>query len=423
MKIQPLKGTRDFYPKDMAKLNYIFKIWRKVAERYGYQEFDGPMLEPIDLWTAKSGSEIPEQMYRFTDKGNREVAIRPELTPTLARMVAQSQKELSKPIKWYSIPRCWRYESPQSGRLREFFQFNLDALGVESMKADAEVIATAIDIMLELGCTDNDFYVRISNRKLMLSILLSLGIKEEGISNVCRVIDKIDKVSEDDFKSMLKEASLTDKQIKALTKILEADNLKDLEKLKLDEEGKGALKQTAELFKFLEAYGFKKYYRLDLSIMRGLDYYTSTVFEVFDKTKEFRAIAGGGRYDDLVNVFGGERCPGIGYGMGDVVLGLFLNKLNKLPDFGKEVDFYIAAVKEEQADTAMNLAQKLRKKYTVETDIMERKLMKQFEYADKIKAKKVIVIGEKELKEKKVVLKDMVSGKETQIPLDDVDQL
>lgn len=418
MNVQGLKGTRDFYPESMRTLNYIFSKWKSAALKFGYQEIDGPLLEPIELWTLKSGNEIPEQMYRFKDKGGREVAIRPELTPTIARMVAQKQRELPKPIKWFSIPRCWRYEAPQSGRLREFFQFNMDCLGTTSMLTDAEVIATAVEIMTSFGCGKKDFFVRLNNRKLLTSLFLSTGIKQKQLQEVCRLIDKKCKLRKGDFELAMKGMKATGKQIEQIKDILEYDSLDDVDTNKLDESGKKGYDEVKELLKYLNDLGISDFVKLDFTIMRGFDYYTSTVFEVFDASYEFRAIAGGGRYEDLVKDFGGEPCPGVGYGMGDVVLELFLRKLGKMPELKREVDFYVAPINKEVLGKALEIANTLRERYSVEVDLMEKNLRKQFEYADTIGAKKIVIVGPKDLEGKKTTVREMSSGKEEKIALD-----
>jgi histidyl-tRNA synthetase len=395
MKIEPVRGTRDFYPEDKFVQNYIFDIWKKVCEKYGYQDYDGPMLEPAKLWQMKSGAEIPEQMYTLKDKSDRILAVRPELTPTLARMVAAKQREMAKPIRLYSIARCWRYEAPQSGRLREFFQLNVDILGNESMQLDAEVIANAVDIAKAFGLTEKDFYVRLGNRKLIQSLILSTGVSNDKLQEVSRLIDKIDKIGEKEFISECRKIS-ADGQ-----KILDALKM-PIEKIRLDDEkGKEGLAEIKELVKFLKFYSIEKYVEVDLTIMRGFDYYTSTVFELFDRSKEHRAIAGGGRYDDLVSDFGGERLPGIGYGMGDVVLELFLRSKNRMPKYESKTDYFIAVMDDSVIDYAISVANELRKKHNVVIEVMGRQLKKQIEYAKKIGAKKLIVIGENEKKSKK----------------------
>jgi len=418
MKVRPLRGTRDFYPENKRLLNYFFEVWRTVAEKFGYEDFDGPLLEPAQLWTLKSGAEIPEQMYVFEDKSGKKVAIRPELTPTLARMVAARQKQLVKPIKWYSIPRCWRYEAPQSGRLREFFQFNLDCLGTESMMADAEVIATAVEIMKKFGCTEKDFYIRLSNRRLAESLMLQAGVKKSSLKEVCRIIDKKDKVKPEEFMEMLNDVA--GKSAEALLDMLNNKSIDSIDYNSLPEEGKKGFDELKELLKCLDDFGISSFIKVDFSIMRGFDYYTSTVFEVFDSSREFRAIAGGGRYEDLVKDFGGEPCPGVGYGMGDVVLELFLRKLGKLPELKKELDYFVAPVNKEVVSDAIKVAVKLREKYNAEVDLMGRSLRKQLDYANAVNAKRVVIAGKKDLSKGGVTVRDMSSGKEEFVKLEDL---
>jgi histidyl-tRNA synthetase len=408
MKVKNLRGTRDFYPPLKRKLNYIFSIWKTVGEKYGYEDMDGPLLEPADLWRLKSGAEIPDQMYVFTDKGGREVAVRPELTPSVARMVAQKQKELSKPIKWYSIGRFWRYERAQAGRLREFYQLNLDCLGPESMLADAEVISTSIAIMRGLGCTKEEFYVRLSNRNLMKSLLLKvIRIKEDQLIPVSRLIDKREKIGDKGFIAALKDVGLNATQAKYLLKMLEKNDISKIKGSSLDAEGKKGLKDLKELLSYLDSYGYGDYCEVDLSIMRGFDYYTSTVFEVFDRSGEFRALAGGGRYEDLVKDFGGDKCAGVGYGMGDVVLALFLEKLDRMPKLRKRINYYIAPLTDKAGPVALKIASVLRMMSNVEVGLDSGSLKKQLKYANSIGAEKVIIIGEKDLKNNKVTVKDM----------------
>ncbi len=394
-----MKGFKDYYPEEKRIQNYIFDKWKSIAEKYCFEEIDGPILEPVELY-QKSGQEIPEQMYVLTDKSDRKLALRPELTPTVARMISQNPN-IRKPLKWYSIGPFFRYEQPQFGRERQFFQFNMDILGARSMKADAEIITTAVKLMQSFGFTKKDFYIRISNRKLIQALLLELGIKQDSLKEIYRLIDKLCKISKKDFELTLKEKGLTQKQISSLLKLLE---IKDLSKIKINNQGLDELK---ELFNYLKQYNILEFCRLDLSIMRGLDYYTSTVFEVFDSSRELRAIAGGGRYDELA-----KNCPGVGYAMGDVVLELFLKNKNKLPVLDRKIDFYIAAVNKNAEKESIKIAETLRKSYSVEIDLLERNLTKQLEYANSIKAEKVIILGPDEIKKKKLKIKDMKTGKE-----------
>ncbi len=410
MKIEKTKGTKDFYPKDKAIQNYLFNTWKSTALKFGYEEIEAPILEPLELYTEKSGQEIVEQMYVLEDKSGRKLALRPELTPSIARMIAQD-KSLQKPLRWFSTPYCFRYERQQLGRSRQFSQFNVDLLGLKTMKADAEIIAITAETMKAFNCTEKEFAIGINNRKLINSIIDNLKIKDKDY--LYKLIDKKSKMSEEEFTKGLKEIKLTNDQIKSLNKLFSIKNIDELKYFKYDED---AFKEIKELFSLLKAYDVLKYCKLDLTIVRGLDYYTSTVFEVYDVEKEFRAIAGGGRYDNLVDIFGGEPCPGIGFGMGDVVLELFLTKLNKIPELNKQIDFFIATINVDKE--AVEVAAKLRKKFNVELNLTDKNIKKQLDYANSIKAKNVLIIGEEEVKKKKVTLKDMKTGKESLISID-----
>lgn len=413
--IKKQKGTRDFYPEQKRIQNYIFKIWKKVAESYGYEEMDGPILESQELY-QKSGQEIPEQMYTLTDKSGRKLALRPEFTPTIARMITQNPT-LTKPIKWYSIPRCLRYESPQKGRAREFFQLNIDCLGTNNPQAYTEVLVTLIKIMQEFGI-ENEVTLRINNRKLMNSIFEYLKIKKQ--KELFNIIDKKNKLKPKDFKLALKDLKLTDRQIFDLLKFLSYKKPTDFNKYKLNSEGKQALEELKELFSLLKIHNIEKYCELDLAIVRGISYYTGLVFELTDKDMEFRAIAGGGVYENLIKDTSKKEIPGIGYGMGDIILELLLKKLDKLPKLNKEIDYYIAPINEKLNSEAIKISEKLREKYKVEIDLMNRNLKKQLNYADSINAKKVIIIGEKDLKERKITIKDMLTGKEEKVDINSI---
>lgn len=388
-----MKGFRDFYPEDKRIQNYIFRVWRQVAEKFGYSDVEGPILEDVGLYN-KSGEELPEQMYVFKDKGGRKVAIRPELTPTVARMVGG--KSLSKPVKWYSIGRFLRYEAPQSGRLREFYQLNIDCFGSESMKVEAELIASAVLIMKDFGLSSKDFFIRISNRKLFNDILKKIGISK-NFKDVARIVDKICRYKKQDIIDELKTKNVSEKQAKELLRFF---SIKDIDKVDIRSEGFNELK---ELFGYLKSYGVLKYCKLDLSIVRGLDYYTGTVFEVFDASGKYRALAGGGRYDLLAKGY-----PAVGYSFGDVVLELFLKDKKKIPKLVKDIDYYVAPVSDEYYSKALKILSKLREKNSAEIDLTGRKLSKQLDYANKIFAKNVVIIGS----DKKVTIKNMKTGKE-----------
>ncbi len=400
-KISALKGTRDFYPELRFQQNYVFDMWKKISKRFGYEEYDGPLLEPAILWEMKSGTEIFDQMYVFEDKAKRKIAVRPELTPILARMVAQ--KTLPKPIKWFSIGRFWRYENPQKGRLREFYQFNIDCLGSESFKADAEIILTLYDLAKAFKIDDLT-YVRLSNRKILTGLLDSFGVS--NYSEILRVIDKYDKLSRDDFIEALKNINFT--KIKELLNFLQSDidQLSNM-KGKINETFDKGVQELLEVVSYLKP-NAREFIRFDPKIVRGLDYYTSTVFELFDKSRKYRAIAGGGRYDDLVSLFNAPKTPGVGYAMGDAVILEFLKENNLLPEYNPDIQIFIT-----NSESSFELAEELRKHFNVEVEVMNRSLKSQLKYASK-KSIPIVILSEYS-NEKIVKIKDMRNSEEKEI--------
>lgn len=414
MKIQKYKGFRDFYPEDMLIQNHIFDTWKKVANQFGFKEIETPIIEPIELFTAKSGEEIRSQLYNFKDKGDKEVTLRPETTPSVARLVVQKQKELKKPIKWFSVSQCFRYEQPQAGRLRNFVQFNADTLGLETPVADAENIALATNILINFGLNEKDFYIRLSHRKLINSIFDKLKI--EKAQEVFRLIDKKEKISEKDFIQGLKDLGLNEKQLNGVNKLFSINSIETLQNSGLEYDT-DAFENINSIIGYLNDFGLGKYIQIDLGVVRGFDYYTGVVFELFDRSGKFRALAGGGRYDDLVSVFEGERCPGIGFGMGDVVLALFLEKKGLLKHIEVNTDYFIGIIGDTQ-NTAIKLANKLRAKgHSVEIELGKKNVKKQMNYANGINAKNVIIIGSNEVEAGVVKVKEMESGEETEMKL------
>jgi histidyl-tRNA synthetase len=319
-KINSVKGTRDFYPEQMRVRNWLYQKMRKVSEAFGYEEYEGPFLETIDLYAAKSGDElVKEQAFTFQDRGGDWITLRPELTPTLARMVAQKQSQLVFPLKWWSFGPMWRYERPQKGRSREFFQWNIDLIGAETPAVDAELVAIGAMFLQEVGLKPDQVQILVNNRRLMDDELAKLNIKPEEKSSIYRLIDRKDKMKLDDWREYAKEVGLNNSQLQSLELMLQNQEL---------------WKKSEELtcfFQTIEAYGFSEYVRFSPEIIRGLDYYTGTVFEARDKDGEFRAILGGGRYDNLVEDVGGDRLSGVGFAMGDVVVSLVLQKYDCLP--------------------------------------------------------------------------------------------
>lgn len=415
-KFQSLKGFRDFYPEEMAARRKVVDTIYEVVRRYGFREVDTPSVESIELFRVKSGEEIVQQTFSFRDKAEREITLIPELTPTVARMVVERAKTLRRPIKWFSMPKMWRYEEPQSGRLREFYQLNVDIYGVTGAEADAEVLAAGIDLMLKLGLV-GEFVFKISDRRLMQGALEGLGIMDPG--PVFAAIDKRWKVTAGEFKKLLYDAGLDDLQAGELIGILDSrgpivEALPQLKsKLAKNDLTLAGIQGLERLAGLMEMYGMAGYCELDPSVIRGLAYYTGIVFECYDTRGELRAIFGGGRYDRIVGLFGGEEMPAVGFGMGDAVLEILMRRAGVWPQEAINTDYYILATKPEFRETEIFLAQSLREKgCVVEFDLQGRNFSNQMKYANSIGAKTVLILGEREMAEGKVTVKDMSSGEQ-----------
>ncbi len=406
-----VKGMRDYYPELMAKLNHIFNVWRKTALAYGFEEYDGPILETLELYRLKSGDEIVKQLYNFTDKGGRELALRPELTPTLARMVSKVYNEIQKPIKWFSIPRCLRYEKPQKGRLREFFQFNIDIIGEKDELADAEVIAVAVDSLKNLGLTANDFIVKINNRDFVSSFFNRYNIDEKNIFKIYKIIDNARKVPQSVTDEAIRSLSLNSEQIDGVYKYLSIRSIDDDSFLNENSEGSNSL---LRLFEMIGKMGLENYCIFDPTIVRGLDYYTGTVFEIYDRSEKMRAICGGGRYNRLLQEFLGKEVPACGFGMGDVVLGEILDSKGLLPPYSKSIDYFLARISDEELGIMLRVASALRRDgKRVEYVYRNQPVKKQMAKASKLGARYVLIFGPDEVRNGMVKLKDMETGEET----------
>jgi histidyl-tRNA synthetase len=417
LSLEPYKGTRDFYPQDQFIQNYIFGVWRKVAEKYGYLEYGASILEESELYRAKSGDEIvEEQTYTFTDRGGRDVTIRPEMTPTVARMVAQRRRELNFPLRWYSIPNLFRYERPQRGRLREHWQLNVDMFGVDSIEADVEIISVAYDIMKAFGAKDQDFEIRVNNRKLMNHIMEEhIKVTPEQSIKASKLIDKMNKMEYRAFSDAMKEL-LADKS-ELLLEVLHTKELDDLAKKLSENEGLTALQG---LINKIKNNGITNIV-FDPAITRGFDYYTGTVFEMYDVNPvNPRTIFGGGRYDDLVGIFGVEKVSGIGFGWGDVTTRDFLETYNLLPEYEPPVKLYICHL-EGYIEAANQLASELRAQgLDVAVDLTNRKVSAQVKSADKENIPFVLVVGEEEVKSGKYKVKSLKHSTEHLVSKDDV---
>lgn len=421
MQYQPVKGTEDFYPEKKAVQSAIFDKWRDAARSFGFQEVESPAMETLSLLTAKSGEEMKTQLFTLEKKGAEDLALRFDLTVPFTRMFVTKQKALPKPVKWFGVSRMWRYEAPQKGRFREFYQMSVELFGSEKPEADAEIINLAILSLRKFGLDEFDFMVKINNRKLLEGLLLQAGVAKEKIEDVTRVIDKKTKVTEDDFTKQLLDVGLNQEQADNIKKIVALqgaakDIVPQLKKMKLGVEAEAGLADLEKVLAFVDA----KYVVIDLSLARGLAYYTGTVFEVADRAGKFRAIAGGGRYDNLVELFGGEPCPSVGFAIGDKTLWLLLEEKGKLPQPALGPEYFVIAVNDEVRKDVAKIVGRLRSRTSADYDLLGRKLSKQLEYANTIGARKVIVIGDKEIQAGKAKVKDMATGKETDVTLSEL---
>ena len=409
--IQPVRGTRDFYPEDMAFRQWLNNQIRKASEQFGYQEYDGPFLERLELYAAKSGDElVKEQSYVFSDRSGSMIALRPELTPSLARMVAQRGKGLTLPLRWWSFGPFWRYERKQKGRSREFFQWNIDLIGVNSPEADAELVAVAATLFRNVGLTADMIRIKVNNRRLAEKQLQSIGIQGELLSTTFRLIDRQDRMAPETWKSYALESGLTEDQITGLIKVLS-----DLEAWKSSPE-------MIQYFKAANALGVEEYLDYDPTVIRGLDYYTGTVYEARDVKGNHRSILGGGRYDDLVSVVGGDLIPATGFAMGDIVFGLVLDENGIKPDLRVSPAEVLITTFEESSESALlQIATELRADgYRVEWYPQPARLQRQLKYADRNKIPLAVIMGPDEMESGQVSLKNMASGEQETFALSEL---
>ncbi len=420
------KGVRDFYPEDMFIQNHIFKTWKETVEKFGYVEYSASLLEPAELYRAKSGEEIiTNETYTFTDRGNREVTLRPEMTPTVARMVAARSQELAFPLRWYSIPNLFRYEKPQRGRLREHWQLNVDLFGVDSSEADTEIITIAHQIMKNFGAHDADFVIKINSRKILTDLYTYFKLDSEQSHTLSKIIDKKLKITPDAFLDSV-EAILGEKAPELIALLSSNETLLTL----LGEKNLHS-KELIELIEKLQSIGIANIV-FDPTLMRGFDYYTGTVFEVFDANPDNpRSVFGGGRYDDLLDIFGAKKVPAVGFGAGDVTARDFLESHNLLPKYTPSAQVYIATLSSEFTDHARTLAEKLRTKdetknkqgLNVAIDLSGKKVGDQIKIVHKHNIPFVIVVGEDEVKTSEYPLKNMQTGEEVKVKAEEVENV
>ena len=419
MQGKALPGFRDFYPEDLTLRNHIFATWRSVAARYGFEEYDGPPLEALDLYTRKSGEEIEQQLYSFRDKGDRDVALRPEMTPTLARMVAARGQALKKPIRWFSIPQLFRYERQQRGRLKEHFQLNMDIIGETSALADAELIAATIDIMRAFAFGPGDFKVRMSDRRVLRTLLLGYDIREDSLQQAFAMLDKTGK-DEEWVTWQLGGAYTGSGQTSRPIPRRSLIGLKPVSELLSSLPGGAqAIEPLRETVATLTTMGLGDFIEVDLTIVRGLAYYTGIVFELFDTQHKLRAIAGGGRYDGLLKAAGGPDLPALGFGMGDVVLSELLKERGVAPKASIELGAFLIAVGGDDMPLVLKLAHAMRDRgIAVEYGLRHAGVRKQLELAAARGAPRAVIIGPEERQAGLAVVRDLNAGTEAKVPLD-----
>ena len=415
MSAKPLPGFRDFYPAEFAERAHIMRVWREIARRYAFVEYDGPPLEPLDLYTRKSGEEIVGQLYNFVDKGDRPVALRPEMTPTFARMVAARANALRKPVRWFSMPQLFRYERQQKGRLREHFQLNVDIVGEADVTADAELLAVAIDMLRALGLTQQDVRARVSDRRLLAALLARVGVTEAQLGAAYQAIDKVERDPRPLLVERLGQAGIdapTAEQVLDFARLWTIDALREAHG---DDAAVAAeLDRMARYLAHVDALGMRDWVVLDLTIVRGLAYYTGIVFELFDARGEFRAICGGGRYDTLLGALGGVELPALGFGMGDVVLGELLKARGLMPSAEPQVDYWIAVEDMDLLPVAQSTASLMRRLgHSVEYPLREQALGKQLKAAVSAGARTAAILRRSALAERgEVVLRSLSDGAE-----------
>ena len=414
VKFRVPRGMRDFYPEDMVGRNHLFDSWRKAAEHFGFDPYDAPVVENLDLLKRKSGEEIVNQIYAFQDKSGRELALRAEMTPTLARMIAARQGSLSFPIKWYTIAQCFRYERMTRGRKREHYQWNLDIVGEPSIAAEAEVIATAVHGLALAGLEKGDYYVRFSSRRLLGDLLECLGIPPERHPTTFLALDKKDKSA--DAMALLEDAAFTQDQRKAVEKLMTIDSVPGAAELLAP--GTESLQEVNDFVECLAHYGLEDSVRFEISVARGLAYYTGIVFEAFDAKREFRAIFGGGRYDDLLRDVGGKPQTGVGLGFGDVVVCELLGALQRHAGAGARSDLAIGFMSDAQRATAIRIATNIRNTpCSVDLALSSEKPRQFFARVGSGSYKEAIYIGPDDIEAGHVRVKDLATRGEREIQI------
>jgi len=414
-----LKGFRDFYPDEMGPRRAVIDELEATARRYGFREIGTPAMERTEMYVDKSGEGIVDELYSFADQGGREVALTPELTPTVARMVVAKQQALAKPIKWYSTRPFWRYEQVQQGRFREFYQTNVDIFGSSEPTADAEILAFAADALTDLGLTNDDFEFRVSHRDLLGGLLDAFDADVDTEAAI-RAVDKSEKIDTEEYYDLLHDAGLRYDQAETFDDLLGTDDLDDLVAFADTDRVADAVANLTAVLDAAEDFGVREFCDVSLETARGLDYYTGVVFECFDSTGEVsRSVFGGGRYDDLIESFGGQSTPAVGVAPGHATLQLLCERAGVWPEEAPSTDYYVLSVGDTRA-VAGDVARQLRERgHVVESDVSDRSFGAQMNYADSINAETVVIVGERDLENGEVTLKDMATGDQTTAPVED----
>ena len=416
---QGVRGTRDFYPDEMRVRNWLFSHFHAAARAHGFEEYDAPVLESEELYTRKQGEEIVGQLYNFEDKGGRAVALRPEMTPSLARMVMARAGALALPIKWYSIPQCWRYERTQRGRGREHYQWNVDIWGSDALGADVELLSVLVNFFEGVGLTADDLVIKISSRKVLEEVLGSLGISGDAFAATCIVVDKMDKLPEDVVAAQLAEQGLGADAVATIQSTLGVDDLDSLAAALGGDSA--AVSELAGLFDLIDAYGIADWVAFDASVVRGLAYYTGPVFEAHDRAGQLRAICGGGRYDRLLSSLGGNDMPATGFGFGDMVIMELLMDKGLVPDLPSGNEDIVIAISEDLHSAAMLVASKLRASGRSVDLVLEDKRMKwAFRHAERTGAQRLVMLMPEEWAAGNVRIKDLETSEETDVAVGDL---
>ena len=416
---QGVRGTRDFYPEDMRLRNWLFDNFTNASLLHGFEEYDAPVLEYEELYTRKQGEEITQQLYSFQDKGNRKVALRPEMTPSLARMVMARAGGLPMPIKWFSIPQCWRYERTQRGRGREHYQWNVDIWGTTEISADAELISVLVTFFEGIGLTAKDIVIRVSSRKVLEEVLGSLDMEGDIFAQTCIIVDKMDKLSSDVIEDQLSNLGHDSKVVMTIQTVLGIKDMNSLKEALKDESV--AVSELNLLFDAIDSYGISEWVEFDASIVRGLAYYTGPVFEAHDRTGNLRAICGGGRYDKLIGTLGGSDLPATGFGFGDMVVMELLAEKGLLPELESEIEDVVFGMGTELRGAAMQVAGALRTSgRSVDLVLEDKKIKWAIKHADKIGAERLVLLAPEEWSRKKIKIRDLKTGEESEISISEL---